>query len=480
MNPAQKKELEKKGITSEDVENINKWIIPHYSHNISGFITNFKILIEEMGVTSALKKIYELQNMTQREINNPDEDVTPRNSLGGAQKTKRNKRNKSIKRKTNKQRSKRLKKRNKILVISNKTPSNINQLSKEIDVYLNSLDENIIDLSISSYSPSINQKLITLVSGERDPIVECNNKAAFSYKEPLKISFKNKCYPYYTNEAKTILLNNLATNKHINPSKILTPIQSLGNCWFNTMFVTLFVSDKGRKFFHFFRQLMIDGIQSNGREIPKDLKNGLALFNYAIELCLTGNKILYKLDTNIIIKNIYDNIPEEYKRKLHFITNIKDAGNPIRYYGSLMYYLNNTSINMSFISGASENWKTQIHDSIHKSIKNPHIIILEIFDDASKAISNKPLEFVTNGNKYMLDSCVIRNTKGHHFSALLTCEKREMAYDGMSFHHLVPIEWKKYINVDKTWEYAGVIEKDETPYKWNFMSGYQMLIYYKV
>jgi hypothetical protein len=80
----------------------------------------------------------------------------------------------------------------------------------------------------------------------------------------------------------------------------------------------------------------------------------------------------------------------------------------------------------------------------------------------------------------MLDSCVIRNTKGHHFSALLTCEKREMAYDGMSFHHLVPMEWKKYINVDKTWEYAGVIEKDETPYKWNFMSGYQMLIYYKV
>ena len=80
-------------------------------------------------------------------------------------------------------------------------------------------------------------------------------------------------------------------------------------------------------------------------------------------------------------------IPDNYKNNLPFITNIKDAGNPIRYYGSLMFYLNNTSINMSFISGASENWETQIHDSIYKSKKkdsrsnsrsNPHIIILEI------------------------------------------------------------------------------------------------------
>ena len=142
---------------------------------------------------------------------------------------------KTVKKKArkNKRVTQRFKKRDKILVISNKTPTNINLLSKEIDTYLNNFTN-----KSSSYSPSINQKLIKLVSERRVPIIECNNKAAFSYKEPLKIQYAEKCYPYYTDQAKTILLNNLAANKHIDPNKILTPIQSLGNCWFNTMFVT--------------------------------------------------------------------------------------------------------------------------------------------------------------------------------------------------------------------------------------------------
>jgi hypothetical protein len=37
------------------------------------------------------------------------------------------------------------------------------------------------------------------------------------------------------------------------------------------MFVTFFVSDKGRKFFHFLRQLMIEGKQKNGAIIPSKL-----------------------------------------------------------------------------------------------------------------------------------------------------------------------------------------------------------------
>jgi hypothetical protein len=76
-------------------------------------------------------------------------------------------------------------------------------------------------------------------------------------------------------------------------NKIVPPVQIQSNCWFNTMFVTLFVSDKGRKFFHFFRQLMIEGIQSNGKSIPSDIRNGFALLNYAIEACLRMNIWLY-------------------------------------------------------------------------------------------------------------------------------------------------------------------------------------------
>jgi hypothetical protein len=79
----------------------------------------------------------------------------------------------------------------------------------------------------------------------------------------------------------------------------------------------------------------------------------------------------------------------------------------------------------------------------------------------------------------MLDSCVIRNTKGHHFCSLLTCERKELAYDGMSYHRLVNMEWKKYINSNKFWEFKGSNGSNGMPLQWNFKSGYQMLVYYK-
>jgi hypothetical protein len=305
----------------------------------------------------------------------------------------------------------------------------------------------------------------------------------FKSKEILEINVDNKCYPYYSDTAKRFLLKNLSADKHINAKNIITPIQSLGNCWFNTMFVTLFVSDKGRKFFHFFRQLMIEGKKADNKPIPKNLKNGLALLNYAIEACLTGNEFAYKMDTNVIIKDIYDNIPDKYKMLMPYITNIKDAGNPIRYYGSLIYYLNDKSIELAFISSCNNMWKKQLLVKLKKEYENnkPHIIILEFFDEESKDTTNKSTKFaLQDGTKYKLDSCIIRNTKGHHFSSLLTCEKKEYAYDGMSFHRLVPLSWKKLLNKDFAWQFEGSTDNNGKPLEWNFRSGYQMLVYYRV
>ena len=54
-------------------------------------------------------------------------------------------------------------------------------------------------------------------------------------------------------EAKKYMLRNLSADKHIDVTKIVPPIQIQSNCWFNAMFVTFFVSDKGRKFFSFFK-----------------------------------------------------------------------------------------------------------------------------------------------------------------------------------------------------------------------------------
>lgn len=362
------------------------------------------------------------------------------------------------------------------IFLKSTTPSEISILSNEINTELNS-DPNLIE----SYSPSINEKLITLKSAERQPLVNCNIDKAFLIKEPLEISINDKCYPYHSKVAKDFLLKNLAANKHINPKQIITPIQSQSNCWFNTMFVTLFVSDKGRKFFHFFRQLMIEGVKANKKPIPDKLKNVFALLNYAIDMCLTGNPFAYKMDTNVIIKDIYDNIPSSTKDNLPYITNIKDAGNPARYYGSIIHYLRDKSIQLAFISSCTTNWKKQLAKELDPSKNDkPHVIVLEFFDDASKITTNKATQFaLANKTKYMLDSCVIRNTKGHHFCSLLSCEKKEYAYDGMSFHRLVPLSWKKRLNQDFVWKFEGSTDKN-VPLEWNFKSGYQMLVYYRV
>ena len=352
------------------------------------------------------------------------------------------------------------------LVLSHRTPKKIVIISKEID------KEN--DKNASSYSPSINKELVSLKSVKRNPVFNCNNERAFLLEAPLKIgvpdkSGKKTCYPYYDPVAKKYMLKNLKANKHVDPNKIITPIQELANCWFNTMFVSLFISDKGRKFFHFLRQMMIEGKQ-------KGLRDGFALLNYAIDACLTGNKYAYILNTNAIIQQIYDSIPEEYKEQYYYIRNVDEAGNPIQYYLSLIHYLGNRSLPVLFLQDCNVSWEFQIKSKLVGRM--PDVIILEFFND-DELTANKKTSFVVNGAKYSLDSCIIRDTAQNHFSSLLTCEKKEMAYDGMSFHRLTYMDWKDKINTDFKWQFKGS-EDGGKLLTWNFAKGYYMLIYYRV
>jgi hypothetical protein len=369
-----------------------------------------------------------------------------------------------------------------IIILPNKTPQNIDEISQDINDELEKSSNT--GSPVASYSPSINEELVSLVSAKRQPVYNCNNEKAFLLKAPLQIGipgyiYGKYCYPYNSPEAKKFLLKSLKANKHVDPEKIIPPIQSLGNCWFNTMFVTLFISDKGRKFFHFFRQLMIEGKQRGNQLIPEKLRDGFALLNYAIDACLTGNKYAYILNTNTIIKQVYDAIPADYKERFRYIKDIDEAGNPMRYYLSLINYLNNKDLEISFFSDLKQNWQDKIvKETEQKPIKHsPHVIILEFFDD-EKPTTNKPTSFYLNNNKYTLDSCVIRDTNQQHFSSLLTCESKEMAYDGMSYHRLVFMDWKKYINTEHRWQFKGS-EDEGKKLTWNFMKGYMLLIYYR-
>ena len=118
-------------------------------------------------------------------------------------------------------------------LLPNNTPKDIDEISQQINMKLtkgkkkeNNKDQISItpeSFIINSYSPSINKELVSLKSTTRETLSDCNTKNAFLLKEPIKIKVSNNCYPYYEPKAKQFLLKNLAANKHVNPSKIITP-----------------------------------------------------------------------------------------------------------------------------------------------------------------------------------------------------------------------------------------------------------------
>jgi hypothetical protein len=373
----------------------------------------------------------------------------------------------------------------KVHLLKSTTPKNIQ--------YLSSLISDEIDdkaRGLSSYSPTINEELVSLKSITRENIMGCNNDSAFELLEPLQIEIPgdNKCVPYYNETAKKLLLHNLSANKHIDVSKIITPKQNLSNCWFNTMFVTFFISDKGRKFFHYFRQLMIVGELSNGKKIPSNLADAFALLNFAIESCLTGSEYAYDLDNNSIIEKIYKSIPiHGYNTKgFDNLYNVNDSGNPVHYYSSIIHYLQDTSIDLLFINTYNNtDWKNTVNNRIKQMGYYPHIIVIEINDELkqrpgnSGIIMDKEKEFTIRDNKYVLDSCAVRDKSQKHFCGLITCEGKQYSYDGLSYHRLVPLDWKQHINSSFTWTFEGSYGSyDEKLLEWSFLHGYQMLIYY--
>ena len=225
---------------------------------------------------------------------------------------------------------------------------------------------------------------------------------------------------------------------------------------------------------------MIEGKQQDGTVIPNNLRDAFALLNFGVDACLTGNEFAYKLNTNAIIHLLFKGIPESYKQKYPYIVDIDEAGNPLLYYMSIINYLNNSSIQLLFVRDANSKWKDMVTESVIKMSHIPHIIVLEVYDENASEFNKKPVSFSVKDAKYEIDSAVVRDVSKQHFCSTITCEGKEMGYDGASFHRLVPLEWKHRMNSNIDWEFEGTKDYDGTMLKWNFMKSYQLLIYYRV
>tara|TARA_B100000795_G_scaffold101890_1_gene75063 strand:- start:5721 stop:6833 length:1113 start_codon:yes stop_codon:yes gene_type:complete len=332
----------------------------------------------------------------------------------------------------------------------------------------------------NSYAPTFHNALVSLNSTSPNRSI-IGNEVFICHDDELYNSKKKKCYKWNSKVAQKMALKNLNSNKKFNAKDIIGPKQIMGNCWLNCFFMVYFVSDKGHKFYRHLRNSMITGKDLHGNLIPIKMRRLLFIFNKFIETILRGNhsklnkKNAIKMDTNVLIKEIYKNIPNVNS---HLIPNINEAGNVEYFYIGLMKYMNiEEKIRKTRID------TIEMYENMD-TLSDSHIIILKIKNNgvgfSNKYFKNKkkPQIITINDIKFKLDSAVLLDNNNEHFSAYVTINNKPFMYEGYSYSRIVPFKWKKKINSKQSWETF-----QSTRYSENFnsfMKGYQYLYYYRV
>ena len=287
---------------------------------------------------------------------------------------------------------------------------------------------------------------------------------------------------------------------------IVAPKQAQSNCWFNSFFMVFFISDKGRKFTRYLRQIMITSTRLDASKLSSSLKWPFFLLNKCIEASLRSvnvgdinSKFAYLMDTNEIIKGIYDNLPASLKKKKRYGLAIKtgEAHNPITYYEGIVNYLDSPlkskqrQLTMDWVTlhmGSKtrkgfEDILSNHFNVVNRLDKIPDFFVVDFHSQISES-TVKPLELnldfgsntgKTQKVKYVLDAAVLRDTKKVHFSAYLTCNGNQYGFDGESHARMQPFKWKNKLNKNTQWRFA-----EEYNTFFNFKNGYQMLLYYRV
>ena len=325
-----------------------------------------------------------------------------------------------------------------------------------------------------SFSPSVNMKLDYMKNGSIHDIFGCGEYSKYANSTIPLLKLNDTCVHYNDPEIQEKLLENMwIRKKKIKPyTHVITPKQSSSNCWFNTMFVMFFISDKGRKFFQYFRSMMIKGTKLrshiiNGREefyeekIPEDLHRSFFLLNMAIEASLSGNEYSYSLDTNDIITKIYQSITT-YNKTYQTPTKIPNKnqfGHPIYYYDSIMQFLSDSTIMMlqymhdPYISVEQNEMELVI--AIEKMKRKPHIIAIDIDMEelVDEDIKHKET-YVIDDATYQMDSILLRDfTNKTHFTCVITYNQKGYAYDGASYTTLIPFNWRREL-LEKSNKYS--------------------------
>ena len=204
---------------------------------------------------------------------------------------------------------------------------------------------------------------------------------------------------------------------------------------------------------------------------------------------ITPNKYIIGFNNepfNIAI-NVINNIINKGAKWPINLNISKGDDNAIYYLLDILAYLNYNPIKLEIIEYKNSNTINNINNTLSYI---PDIIILKIKNIQTNDNSNEELHkksVILNINiknlsiKYRLDSIILRDTKEKHFCSLLTYNKNEYGFDGVSYRKLSKFNWKQMINKNKNWTFKGSNWRENNEsIIWNFQNGYQLLFYYRI
>lgn len=279
----------------------------------------------------------------------------------------------------------------------------------------------------------------------------------YNIDNDLLILVGDKYVDYKNEQLQRYFLKKISQFNKINIQNIKIPRQHKKNCWFNVWLMSYYISDNGRKLYTYVRQFMVNGHLNGLSQTDSKL---LFLLNMYIESIFGGIHIVDR-NTNYLIK-----LFNRYLPKSPHIYGVGDKGNPSRYQQILLNYIDIKNDNIINIYN---------HDIyLYKNIEciDKQMFQVEIKKKYMYVKNKKTIIFDDKNNNYKLDSCIIKDINGSHFGCFLTINNNEYLYDGNN-DKLIKINWKHLINEDKNINVKG------NKYTWNFMKGYQILLYYK-
>ena len=382
---------------------------------------------------------------------------------------------------------------NKLVVQLDPSPRNLEVQQRD---FVASVQRSLV--KSGSFSPNVNRRLVSLRNGAVNPLFACGAADAFAGRvgttTRLQVGVLTKtghrCVGYTTQTAGDAMIATLKANKPLVCTELIMPVQDQTNCWFNTWFAAFFVSDKGRKFFRYLRQYMINGKTLDGQSIqPKSLANTLRLLNLCIEATYNNTGLAEPalvINTNSVIQNLHASIEAFTASKRGSRKGLPapgTTGNPFNFYNTLVSYLSGHLVQIG------RAWKLSSVDHKDgnitrvKGVSDMDVVVLRTYDKLNDSrdggiLSSEftaPLSFKASDSQYkfVLDSIIVRDLRGKHFVALLTCNGSQMGYDGAGLTSLKPFVWKALVSSKRRWKLPG------SPVTCSFAESFCEYIYYK-